>query len=403
MPFEANKTIKELGIDITRKFRVTEDCGSGHYNKGDIFEFYGEDGSCAPKFKRISDYITKYISLYKLEYADEPCSDTPPKFKVGDSVRILTTNNHNNITKIVSIKTENGFTKYGSEDFACYYYEVELELINTPTPIPPSLKSLSNTTITDIKDDKQCERVQAKLNSLGNNLNGSCDITNLWNVIKVYSDGKYISFKDGEPSWPHITASAFLNEEPVEEEAIKVPQDTCMTTTTTTCAGEQTITLNPFCYGKPLPDFIKPRKETKIPFQNTPLGEHWFLNEFYKPLTNKTITKTSMQDNILNFFNDLTVSVNDKELRKAGLKDQDLSWSGAALDIILNLEAKERGYKNWEELEKETIYFGTYNTTNRKGSLTPLEAHDLLTKFYTKLLDTAKKYNKRNDKKEVKK
>lgn len=96
--------------------------------------------------------------------------------------------------------------------------------------------------------------------------------------------------------------------------------------------------------------------------------------------------------NIKTFFNDLTVSAEDKELRKAGLKDSELNWTGDAIDIVTDLEAKERGYKNWEELSIKM-------SNNNSGGVTVLEAETLFNKFYDKLLENAKKFNKKEAKK----
>lgn len=94
--------------------------------------------------------------------------------------------------------------------------------------------------------------------------------------------------------------------------------------------------------------------------------------------------------NIVSFFNDLTVSSEDKELKKAGLKDSDLNWTRDAKDIVCNLDAKERGHKDAHDMG---IKIGTI------GDISPIEVDNLIKKFYAKLLDTAKKYNRREDKK----
>lgn len=93
---------------------------------------------------------------------------------------------------------------------------------------------------------------------------------------------------------------------------------------------------------------------------------------------------------IVNFFNDLTISAEDKELRKAGLKNEDLSWSYDAKAIVKDLEAKDRGYKNMDEMAKKF---------NNSDGLSPMECEDLFIKFYAKLLDTAKKFNAKEEKK----
>lgn len=99
--------------------------------------------------------------------------------------------------------------------------------------------------------------------------------------------------------------------------------------------------------------------------------------------------ENKIMSNIKEFFNDLTVSAEDKELREAGLKDNDLNWTGDAISIVKDLEAKERGYKNWDKISAETGW----------NNVSTLEIDELFKKFYDKLLSTAKKYNKKNIKK----
>lgn len=127
--------------------------------------------------------------------------------------------------------------------------------------------------------------------------------------------------------------------------------------------------------------------------KNIIVGETYFYHraDGDLPYVNyKKITASEfLMENITSFFNDLTVSAEDKELRKAGLKNGDLCWSGGAFRIVLDLEAKSLGYKNYNELEIKVGYRGQ----------SVFELERLFTKFYPKLLETAKKFNKREDKK----
>jgi hypothetical protein len=51
--FEPNKTITELGIDITREFVVV--CNNDSFNKGEILKLERDDNTDCPKFKKVSD------------------------------------------------------------------------------------------------------------------------------------------------------------------------------------------------------------------------------------------------------------------------------------------------------------------------------------------------------------
>ncbi len=80
MPFEPNKNAKELGIDITRKFRVVVD--EPFFSKGDIITLQRDDNSVCPFFSKVdgSNYSPTY--WFSLEYADEE-----QKFRIGEKVR----------------------------------------------------------------------------------------------------------------------------------------------------------------------------------------------------------------------------------------------------------------------------------------------------------------------------
>lgn len=74
MPFPEGKTIKELGIDTKRKFRVV---GGTIFNVGDIVILAYDDNSAAPLFKRLSDSLRVYVWIYNLEYYDDPSEAIP--------------------------------------------------------------------------------------------------------------------------------------------------------------------------------------------------------------------------------------------------------------------------------------------------------------------------------------
>jgi hypothetical protein len=65
--FEPSKTIKELGIDITRKFVVVD--GSSVFNEGDILKLERNDDTDCPYFIRITDLKYCDCSLHRLAYA----------------------------------------------------------------------------------------------------------------------------------------------------------------------------------------------------------------------------------------------------------------------------------------------------------------------------------------------
>jgi len=66
MPFEPHKTIKEQGIDTTRKFRV-EVYGTS-FPFGTIVTLEKDDGSSSPAFTDGTDW--HYVDFEDLEYAD---------------------------------------------------------------------------------------------------------------------------------------------------------------------------------------------------------------------------------------------------------------------------------------------------------------------------------------------
>lgn len=88
IPFPPGKTIKELGIDTTRKFVVVKG-DEEPYSEGDILVLEYDDNSCSPKFKRLSDNLGAFEILSNLAYADEPEEKKEPYVpRVGDRVSV---------------------------------------------------------------------------------------------------------------------------------------------------------------------------------------------------------------------------------------------------------------------------------------------------------------------------
>ncbi len=73
MPFALGKNAKELGIDVTRKFRVVGDSSS--FDIGDIVTLSRDDNTPIPWFVRKTKEHCCHWS--NLEYADEPKSVEP--------------------------------------------------------------------------------------------------------------------------------------------------------------------------------------------------------------------------------------------------------------------------------------------------------------------------------------
>ncbi len=97
MAFEKGKTIKELGIDINRKFRVIKSESYFYFDEGDILEWRKEENSACPQFKRLSDGKVGWHRLENLKYAEEE-----PKFKVGDKVKVKKTGKVSHCFKVGS-------------------------------------------------------------------------------------------------------------------------------------------------------------------------------------------------------------------------------------------------------------------------------------------------------------
>lgn len=275
-----------------------------------------------------------------------------PKFKDGDRVKMLSKSKGDPLEFRHKIG-DTGIIERWSNSQQCwvikgdYFLDKDLELVEEKhTPI-------TETIITDIKDKEQADRVCKKLKSIGIKRCGILKkATDSFNILQILGNGCYMWYDSDEPLWTHITASEFLREDKYE-----------LPTKTTGVADGMVKIL-----------------EENLKNNNSKAFEHCVGN------------KKTNNMSIVNFFNDLTVSGEDKELRKAGLKDGELNWTDEARAIVRDLEAQENGYKNWEDM------------ANKVGqtSFSTLEYAYGIDDHYTTLLETAKKYNRRDEVKKSK-
>lgn len=291
-----------------------------------------------------------------------------PKFKVGDKVKVLSANIDSHLIgkTVIITKIENGnlYVEGGSSYWGCNTSKLELvETKSIPEPVYNAyLSSLANigknkplteTIITDIKDKEQADRVCKKLKSIGIKRCGILKkATDSFNILQILGNGCYMWYDSDEPLWTHITASEFLGEDKYEP----------------------------------------PTKTMGVAEGMVKILEENLKNNNSKDFEHCVEGKKTNNMSIVNFFNDLTVSGEDKELRKAGLKDGELNWTDEARAIVRDLEAQENGYKNWEDM------------ANKVGqtSFSTLEYAYGIDDHYTTLLETAKKYNRRDEVKKSK-
>lgn len=89
-----------------------------------------------------------------------------------------------------------------------------------------------------------------------------------------------------------------------------------------------------------------------------------------------------MTNNIVEFAKNLTLSADEKLLREVGLHDDEGCYTEDALNIALNLESIEIGYKSYQDL---------CDSVPEGCPFSLLEAARLLKKYEVQLLDIAKK------------
>jgi hypothetical protein len=394
-PFEAGKNATELGIDTSRKFIVVN--GNVYLEK--VVYFTKDDNSAKPLFSTLkNDHSesekTRWISLCNIAYYDDaPAKQAKPKFKVGDRVIHIDGGWTGTISEInwqgdkhsVGVKRDDGII--GSANNGGWSVSSHrLESLNG-TSVSPSPKSISNTIITDIKDEAQHKRVQEKLLSLGNKQMDSFEsFIKGGEKIICWGDDKYLEkfnnyqlyfdedSYNGSREYKIIPASTFLQEEPIGNKYKE---------------RLESYKYSPYIFmdeaGNALKNFW-----SKQSFKDLDNQLEKILNN---PSTFPREGKgTKIMSNIVNFFNDLTVSAEDKELRKSGLKDENLQWTHEAERIVLDLESQERGYKSLADLDDKFVF-------DTDTELSVFEYEALFTKFAAKLLKTATDFNKREEKK----
>ncbi len=126
---------------------------------------------------------------------------------------------------------------------------------------------------------------------------------------------------------------------------------------------------------------------------------YWYLaNPFkvgYLKENNKQVKvkKQNIMTSIVKFAKDLTLSKDEKLLRKVDLQDENGEWTNSAYDIVQDLEEKARGFKNMKALDNK------YDGDDDLGVLSVFEADTLFTKFEKEILEIATKFEKEIDKK----
>ncbi len=130
---------------------------------------------------------------------------------------------------------------------------------------------------------------------------------------------------------------------------------------------------SPLVEGKQLQNFLD-RHATNILFNG--------FSTFNKPnIIKKTMSKFKQ------FTKNLKLNPDEKELRNAGLQDDNGNWTALAREEVLDLRAISLGYKNEQELADK---MGESDNT----SYSPMEYQDIFSEFGTELLENAKKFNK---------
>jgi len=380
-------------------------------DKNKIFEY---------NFKYQWNDYWRYVYKGNFELVeDEPEKKEQPKFKVGDKVRVkaVLDNGHGgcnievgDIGVILSLKSScvkglpikfdrnvNGHSCGGlcMNNYGQDMLEDELELVIEEQEKRD--EPLTNTIITNIKDADQHRRVQEKLFGMGIN-----SVLGKGKYIEETSDCIVIDTDNCGCFWirnntdiseyttaKRIPASEFLGEDLTKTNICSIGTSGSVPGTTGQRFTEgETIKVNieiddrPFTgttykevYAKKFEEITKEMiKNYKINTPNEPCVKG----------------KNKIMENIVSFFNDLTVSAEDKELRKAGLKNNSLEWTPDALQIAGNLKAKQSGYKDWADMNAKVGHL---------SHISILEADSLFKEFYSKLLETAKKFNRKDEKK----
>lgn len=352
-PFESGKNAKKLGIDLTRRFVVVKEiasngeCGFSMPAKiRSIVRLREDDKTRCPSFwvDGIEENYA-YIFWECLAYADEP--EQKPKFKVGDKVEIKNKSlcgclsgscvyakgSPWFVTKIYGdgsgINSENCIVVDNEKDPTSgdYFAPQDLELVEEAQPL-----TFKEGGMYRVKNENkhQEEKEYILYIKSGKQIVVSCN----------YPENAFDSF--GENAWAEREILEDLTGKEFEHYQYK----------------------NPKYFGAADYGLIQ---ET--------------INKLTNPEPKGSIIKKCMS-NAFEFVKNMSLSDDEKVLRRAGFHDNDGKVTLELVKSVLHLEAKERGFKNYEELE---------SMTNVTDHLSVLEVDTLVTKHAATILDAAKK------------
>jgi hypothetical protein len=111
-------------------------------------------------------------------------------------------------------------------------------------------------------------------------------------------------------------------------------------------------------------------------------------------INNKPNKKTLMS-NIVEFAKNMTLSGDEKLLRKHLIKDYDGNYTELARTVAIDLEAKELGYKDALALQEK---IGVLNNPTVRYLYSPLEVARLLSKYEEKIVEIVKEMDKETNK-----
>lgn len=96
--------------------------------------------------------------------------------------------------------------------------------------------------------------------------------------------------------------------------------------------------------------------------------------------------KNKLMTNIIEFAKNLTLTEDERALRKTGLQDENGNWTDNALGIVSDLEAQAKGFTDFKAILTKLNASGT----GVVRSYNALQLLDLLDKYETKLIEIAK-------------
>jgi len=144
----------------------------------------------------------------------------------------------------------------------------------------------------------------------------------------------------------------------------------------------------------------------EILFMSTPTGRSPFYDEWEQSKTIKGLAqyynanfdetiinnkpKKTIMNTIVDFAKNLTLPVDEKLLRKVGIKNNEGNYTEAAREIVVNFEAVALGYKDEQDLFTKIGY---------SNNLSSFEYASLLKKYEDKLIEVAKQMEAEDKKK----